>query len=164
MLNTQKVTQAQSKLNELLQQIEDESDRVGIAFQEAAITMGNDWIDALANGVSANFVQEVSSLINRLQLFQEKARDVLPISHGGFGGHPKSLWIERLGSADVSVYEAEDLPGHFGFTGCDADNFMSFDEALHAALIATPDVVGEVEGDADESRQSERVGCSPASA
>lgn len=142
---------ALSGLRALLDGLDSESGLVGYALQNAAIKIGNNWLDAIGDGFKGNLVDDVVELIYKLLEFQEKARDVLPISNGGFGGHPKSFWIETLSLVDVSIYEAEDLPGHFGFTGCDADDSMSFDEALHAALVANPDVVEEVESKNDSS-------------
>jgi len=45
-------------------------------------------------------------------------------------------WVRRLDDAcNVGVYEAEELPGHFGYTGCEADDFMSLGEAVEAAVL-----------------------------
>lgn len=129
---------------------------MGYALQEAAARLGNNWIYALSDGFKGDLVKDVSELVTKLHAFQEKAREVLPVGNGGFGGIPKSRWIEELSLASVFVYEAEDLPGHFGFTGCDADDFMSFEEALRAALIANPDVVKGISDQASATHQSEQ--------
>lgn len=147
---------ALSGVRALLDGLGSESDLVGYALQEAASKIGNNWLDVIGDGFKGDLVKDVDDLIVRLQAFQGKARDALPICNGGFGGHPKSFWIEKLGLADVSIYEAEDLPGHFGFTGCDSDDFMSFDEALHAALVANSDVIEEFDSDNDSSYKPER--------
>jgi hypothetical protein len=73
----------------------------------------------------------------QLQEFESFAQRHLPVKNGGLQGHPESDWLVLLSEHDVSVYEAEDLPGHFGYTGCEADDYMSFDEALAAAVQAT---------------------------
>ncbi|MDK9702507.1 MAG: hypothetical protein OEL20_05160 [Sulfuritalea sp.] len=52
------------------------------------------------------------------------------------GDHSIHHWLRRLDDeCDVSVYEAQDLPGHFGFTGGDADDFASLEEAVEAAVV-----------------------------
>lgn len=43
---------------------------------------------------------------------------------------------------DVSVYEAEDLPGHYGYTNCDADDYLSEAEAVVAAVLANKEALG----------------------
>jgi hypothetical protein len=47
----------------------------------------------------------------------------------------EELRDEREG-AGASVYESYDVPGKFGFTGCDADEYDSADAAQAAALAA----------------------------
>ena len=45
-------------------------------------------------------------------------------------------WIRKLDDDhNVSVYESNAAPGNFGFTGCDADDFETLTEAVHAAVI-----------------------------
>jgi hypothetical protein len=68
----------------------------------------------------------------------------------------QGVMLADLESAGISVYESTDAPGYFGFTGCDSDNFASFEKALHAAWSANQDV-GEVDSDNDSSSQPERA-------
>lgn len=52
------------------------------------------------------------------------------------GMHTIDHWIRVLDDeCGVAVYESGDLPGQFGFTGCDADHFESLAEAVEAAVM-----------------------------
>lgn len=43
-------------------------------------------------------------------------------------------WVQRLDEeCGVSFYETTD--GHYGFTGCESDNFTSLQAAIHAAVL-----------------------------
>lgn len=139
----QEVKKAIDGVKSLIAKAASESDLAGYAFQEAAIKIGDNWTDALGDGYEGNLIKDVDEVVAKLQSFQEKARAFLPIQNGGFGGTAKSVWIEKLSLNEIFIYEAEDLPGHYGFTGCNADQYMSFDEALHAALAANPDIALE---------------------
>ena len=143
---------AMSGIRSLLDGLESGSDLVGYALQgyalqEAATKLGSKWLDALGAGFNGNLVKDVDDLIVKLQAFQTKARVVLPICNGGFGGQPVFFWAGRLSQVDVLIYESDVAPGNYGFTGCEADVFSSYDDALHAALLANPDVVSQLEAD-----------------
>ncbi|WP_432263161.1 hypothetical protein [Cupriavidus sp. TMH.W2] len=63
-----------------------------------------------------------------------------------FGAHPLSHWLRRLDEErNVSVYEADNMPGHFGYTGCEADNFQTMEEATLAAVLANDLIVNGVQ-------------------
>lgn len=107
----------------------------GYAARDAAKVLLINWADALADGSTDNLVADVDEVIDFLRTFQNKARDVLPIRNGGFAGTSAEEWEQRLSDEhDVTVYEAEDLPGHYGYTDCDADDFQSKEAALSAAI------------------------------
>jgi hypothetical protein len=73
--------------------------------------------------------------ITLLKCMKLKAQGLLPIHKNGFGGKSIEYWSNYLNKeADVSIYETEDLPGHFGFTGCESDQYNSEAEAVNAAL------------------------------
>ncbi len=49
--------------------------------------------------------------------------------------HTLAQWIRKLDDEhNVSVYESIDVPGQYGFTGCDFDDYESRSEAVAAAL------------------------------
>lgn len=51
------------------------------------------------------------------------------------GEHTINHWVRVLEDEhNVSVYGSDGHPGRFGFTGCDADDFESLEEAVEAAL------------------------------
>lgn len=144
---------AQDALGDLLKELDQESDLVGYAYKEAITKIGKNWMDALGDGFKGNLVNDIPRLIARLREFEEKARLVLPIQNGGFAGKPKSYWVEKLSEEDIEVYESDAAPGNFGFTGCDADQYASFDEALLGALAANPEVALD---DEDSETQPQR--------
>ncbi len=54
----------------------------------------------------------------------------------GMGGRTFCQWLRVLDDEhNVSVYETEDRPGMFGFTGCESDDFESTEEAVEAAVL-----------------------------
>lgn len=116
-----------------------ESDLVGYGIQAAGQMLCDNWKKALNDGVQHNLVEDVDSLIHRLEIFRVKARRVLPIANGGFGGISESLLLEKLNNFGVEIYESDG--GTWGFTGCDVDEFVSSDEAMNAALQAHPEVI-----------------------
>lgn len=81
----------------------------------------------------------------------DEAIDAIPIA---FGGKTLEQWRRALENEhDCCVYEVEDMPGHFGYTGSEADHFESEDEALVAALIehgVLPSDMSEPEESAEE--------------
>lgn len=100
------------------------------------------WDELFSMDSTDNMADDVTVLIGSLEIFRARARQILPIKNGGFGGYEKSLLIERLSLASIEVYTAED--GNFGYTNCDSDCFDTFDEALNRALQANPDIVASL--------------------
>lgn len=143
---------ARSGLQALLGALDAESDLVGYAHRAAVATLGKNWLDAIGDGSRNVLIHDVDDLIVKLQTFKAQARVCLPICNGGWDGYPMSFWMNRLDMADIYIYQADrDSPhGLFGFTGCDADIFTSFDAALSAALVANPDIVDRAKGEDDE--------------
>lgn len=90
------------------------------------------WVAQLGQAKQANILQEVNEVISGLEHFKDAVRTALPIEMGGFGGWNREGAIEVLRAANVRVYETE--AGYFGYTGCDADMWDHFDDALSAAL------------------------------
>lgn len=111
----------------------------GVAAGKAANVLLENWRNALAVENSENLAGDVERLISELRAFEVFALQHLPIQNGGLQGKPAQYWLDLLDPLGISVYEAEDLPGHFGYTGCDADDYMSLDEALVAAVAANID-------------------------
>lgn len=114
----------------------------GFAAQQAANELTLNWRTALGSGATENLVADVDRVIDELLAFRERAQGVLPVANGGLGGQSAEHWLERLADIDISVYEAEDLPGHFGYTGCDADCYLSETEAVVAAVQANATLFG----------------------
>lgn len=92
------------------------------------------WKYAIADGSTSNLVGDVEHVVSQLRGFQEFARRHLPVANGGLQGHTETFWVDRLQEHRISVYESEDVPGHFGFTGCESDHYTSHALALVAAI------------------------------
>lgn len=116
------------------QELRGDLDLRGEAAAEAAYTLLSNWTCAVMDGSLDNLVPDVDLVVSKLRLFQDRARELLPIVNGGLDGKSVDYWQDRLNNEDISVYEAEDLPGHWGFTGCEADCYQSELEALAAAV------------------------------
>ncbi len=114
----------------------------GYSAQAAARVLLQNWETAVADGCNHNLVKDIEDVIEELKQFRMAAWEALPLKNGGLGGHTADFWIDKLIEIDVSIYEAEDLPGIWGFTECDCDDYTSETEALIAAVIANSDALG----------------------
>lgn len=64
----------------------------------------------------------------------DTAVDSAPVK---FDDKTRDQWKRILEDvAGISVYESQDNPEHFGFTGCDSDDYESESEAVIAATVA----------------------------
>lgn len=117
-----------------------ESDLVGYGIQAAGQLLLANWKTAIGEGSSHALIEDVDALITRLGVLRQKARLVLPIANGGFAGIDPNLLDRQLKLAGVTVYASRDGES-YGFTGCDVDEFDTYDDAFIAALQAHPDVV-----------------------
>jgi len=92
------------------------------------------WKSAIADGSTSNLAGDVEHVVSQLRGFQEFARRHLPVANDGLQGHTEQFWLDRLQERHISVYESEDVPGHFCFTGCESDHYTSHALALVAAI------------------------------
>lgn len=114
----------------------------GYAAQAAVQVLIKNWEVALQEGWPHNLVADIDNVVAVLRDVQQKAREQLPLENGGLAGKSVEVWKALLEDIDVSVYEAEDLPGQFGYTGCDADDYLSEEEAVNAAVLANKEALG----------------------
>jgi len=123
-------------INELKHFVSSEINRkelIGYAAEAAAKELLVSWEAALLDGNEDTLVADVDEVIEKLQAFKAKARAVLPVINGGFAGVDKDVWLERLASAGVLLYEVPES-GSWGFTNCECDCYADEDEALNAAI------------------------------
>lgn len=98
-----RIHSVQSDIRSLLNDLDNESDLVGYALQEAATKIGNNWIEAVGDGYKKNLLSDIDDLISRLWDFRENARLMLPVENGGLVDRGVSL------SPDSEVAPPESL-------------------------------------------------------
>lgn len=93
----------QRDIRSLLDELDNESDLVGYALQEAVIKIGNNWIDAVGDGFKGDLLSDLDELISRLGDFRENARLILPVENGGLVDRAASSGPESKGVQPESV-------------------------------------------------------------
>lgn len=97
------------------------------------------WASGVEKSSETRVLKDIEQMISELESIRSSARQALPIELGGFGGLERDQAIKLLVIAKIEVYETEG--GYFGYSGCEADQWEHFDDALSAALQEHPEVV-----------------------
>lgn len=119
-------------------------DLSGYAALSAVSMLINNWEMALKDGNTDPLLEDVDQVISHLQVFRAQAQAVLPLDNGGLGGVAIDEWVRRLDAIGISIYEAEDYPDHYGYSGCDVDCYGSEADAVTAAVLEHKDALDEI--------------------
>lgn len=110
----------------------------GVEMYGYGIKICEDWLNKLTANAEVDLLSDVDLLILRLDAFRTKARRILPIPNGGFGGHDEEDLLSALGGAGCEISRTED--GLYSYRGCESD-FDTPAEAIVSALQDHPEVV-----------------------
>lgn len=121
------------------QEINASSDTLFTSPNQALSLLCIGWTQGLQKSPDQPTLETVEMMISDLERFRAAVRQQLPVESGGFEGLSREQAIKALRNVAIEVYETGG--GYFGFTGCDADQWECFDDAINAALKYHPEAV-----------------------
>ena len=121
------------------QEINASSDAHCTSPNQALSLLCSEWAQGLQKSPAQPILDAVEMMISDLERFRAAVRQNLPVENGGFEGLTREQAIKALRDVAIEVYETGG--GYFGFSGCDADQWECFDDAINAALKYHPEAL-----------------------
>ncbi|MGP3505407.1 hypothetical protein [Paracidovorax citrulli] len=136
------LTAAKSSIAALQACLREAGEMRGYGIKDAGLKICEQWLRALMVNPNTELLSDVDLLILRLEAFRTKARRVLPIANGGFGGHEEDDLLSALKSAGFGIFRTQE--GLYSYLGSES-HFDTRAEAIVSALQDHPDVVAALE-------------------